>query len=58
MPLNLDYDPTGNVWLRPGVSQVVHVGKDATPPMDLPDDAIGPFMPHHATCPNVEAFQG
>lgn len=63
MPLDLDPNPQGNVWLIAGAfypngaQKLAHIGKDATPPLGLPPEAIGPFMPHHATCPNADEFR-
>lgn len=59
MPLDHDPNEVGNVWLLSGrffpdgAQVIAHVGKDATPPLDLDPTAVGPYMPHFATCPRA-----
>lgn len=57
MPIDPEYDNGGNVWIEPGEPpRVVHVGQ--RPLFDeWPLNTHGPFMPHHATCPNVDDFR-
>lgn len=57
MPLDREPDDAGNVWLLAGrytprgAQLIAHVGPDPTPPLDLDPTAVGPYMPHFATCP-------